>query len=178
MRNRKVFALLFITVFMASQAIAGTSVVGFELGVSTRNTIHAKLEEKGLDVVEGVELAFAHGKTIVVRGPAFEISGLFEVCFAFDQDEKLGFVGFLMEPERFEHMDQILAGKYTFLERHGEAPGARCSHYEAEDALIDLIFEDQAPLQVVYVRKDVRARADAAVLQEAEEAAKKEAENF
>lgn len=167
-----------MTVFMVSQAIAGTTVVGFELGVSTRHSIQEGLKERGLYPVDGTEFAFATGKSIVVRGDAFGVSGLSETCFAFDRDDKLAFVGMLMGPERFEHMDGILGGKYTFLERHGKAPGARCAHYEADDALIELIYEEGAPLQLVYIRKDVRDNADAEAQKKAEEAAKKEAENF
>lgn len=180
MKNHKTFALVtaIMCLFVATLASAGTTVVGFELGVATRSSVEDELKEAGLEFAPGAEMAFAHGKPIVVQGPAFGISGLTETCFAFDQEDKLGFVGMLMAPERFDHMDAILGGKYSFLERHSQEDGSRCAHYESEDAIIELIHDMGAPLQVIYLRKDVRDNAENVARQKAEAAAKKEAENF
>ena len=180
MKNSKTFMLLafVLCVFSGSTVSAGTTVVGFELGVSTRASIQTELGKNNLEIEEGEELVFAHGRSVVVRGAAFGISGLIETCFAFDKEDKLGFIGLLMDPARFEAMDKILENKYSFLERHAQENGSRCSHYASDDAFIDLIHDTGTPLQLLYVRKDVRESADKVAKEKAEEAAKKEAENF
>jgi hypothetical protein len=180
MRNSKTFMLLALAacVFFGSTVSAGTAVVGFEIGSATRNDVEDGLKALGLEPIEGSEMTFSFGKPIVAQGPAFGIASLTETCFAFDPEGKLGFVGMLMDPDRFDHMDKILEGKYTFLERHGDESGSRCAHYESEDAVIDLIYDAGTPLQLLYIRKDVRDEAEMVAKQKAEEAAKKEATNF
>jgi hypothetical protein len=140
-------------VLMSSFVSAGTTVIGFEMGNATRASINDKFEDLGINATKGPEFAFTTGDSIIIKGDPFGISGLTETCLAFDENDNLGFVGMLMDPGRFDDMDKILEGKYSFLERHAREDGSRCSHYESEDTLIDLIYDAGYPLQVIYIRK-------------------------
>lgn len=168
-----VLASLVAVFVLAGTALAGTTVMGSELGKDTRIEIEEKVKAKNATVTDGKALPFTTGNTMVVKGDAFDVSGLTEVHFGFDQNATLGFVGMLMDPARFDATDQILRSKYEFLEAHG-APGAnRCAHFASEDAIIDLILDAGAPLQLLYVRKDLAPKAQAAPAP-----GKNEADNF
>lgn len=166
------FAALVIFV-LAATAMAGTTVVGSELGKDTRATIKEKVKAKNATVTDGKPLPLTSGSTMVVKGDTYGISGLTEVHFGFDQNSTLGFVGMIMDPAKFDAMDQILRSKYEFLEAHGEPGANRCSHFASEDVIIDLILDAGTPLQLLYVRKDLQPKPGAAPAP-----AKNEADNF
>lgn len=172
-RTFTVVGILAVLFALTGTALAGTTVVGVEIGKDTRVTIEEKVKAKGSAVTEGKALPFLTGSTMVVKGDTYDISGLTEVHFGFDQNATLGFVGMIMDPAKFDAMDQILRSKYEFLENHGQPGGARCAHYASDDTIIDLILDIGAPLQLLYVRKDLQPKPDTTPAP-----AKNEADNF
>ena len=108
-------------------------------------------------------------------GASYEIEGLTEVLYIFDDQMRLSGVLMQMNKERFDAVFQFLSGKYKVAAQQRPFVGSQFARFRPADAFIEM----DAPhlgfnMEVRYIRNDLMQRFNAQ--SEAETAAKKKSE--
>lgn len=160
----------------ASPALAGTKALDVELGVTTVAQLRSglavktKIEDRGTN-------KFSAGPTLATTGDAYEIEGLSEVVYIFDDHEKLAGVILHMSKERFAAVFKALNAKYKVVTQRRPFVGDQFARFKTADATIEL----DAPhlgfaMEARYIRQDLlkkflaQSEADAAAKQKQEAA--------
>ena len=153
---------------------AGTQVLGFELGVSTADRVKQDLVKK--TKVEDVGTnKFTGGPMLKTKGTSYEIEGLNEVLYIFDEKKVLVGVVMGMNKARFDAIFQFLSSKYKVASQQRPFVGDQFARFKPSDAFIEI----DAPhlgftMEVRYIRNDLMQKFNAQ--SEAEAAAKRKSE--
>ncbi|MDI3295329.1 hypothetical protein [Janthinobacterium tructae] len=167
-----------VIVLTCPSAIAGTQVLGAEIGVTTSEQLrkalsrNTKIRDRGVNQYSG-------GQMLATDGSSYDIQGLSEVVYIFDAQGKLAGVIMDMDKNRFSSIYQLLRKKYKVRSEKRPFVGDQYALFKPADATIEL----DAPhlsftMEVRYLRNDLLQKFNADTA--AEEAAKKktEAEKF
>jgi len=156
-------------------AFAGTPVLGFEVGVSTFEQVNAGLAKKTRVENTGVN-KFSNGPMLKTDGSAYEIDGLTEVLYIFDEQKKLMGVVMDMNKSRFDAIYQFLAPKYKLSEQQRPFVGNQFARFRTADSTIELDAPHMSfEMSVRYMRNDLVQKFKAQ--SQAEAAAKKKSES-
>jgi hypothetical protein len=155
-------------------AYAGTPVLGFEVGVSTFDQVSSTLAKKTKVVDSGVS-KFSNGPMVKTDGTSYEIDGLNEVLYIFDEQKKLMGVVMDMNKARFDSIFQFLSGKYKVAAQERPFVGNQFARFKTPDTVIEI----DAPhlsfqMEVRYLRNDLLQKFNAQ--SQADAAAKKKSE--
>ncbi len=178
----KIFVLLAAVIafgFSSLPVMAGTAVVGFEIGVSTETQVRESILSQNMTITEYPNATSFGGSTFGTTGTAYGIATLSEILISFDEKNVLGLVSMWVDASRYDSMVELLAGKYKLTEKHDLEDGSRCAHFDSGDSLVEVIAAYGNPeVSIHYVRKDIKEKTDARAKQAKEDALKKEAGNF
>lgn len=173
---RKALQIVFAVAasFLALHASAGTKVLGVEIGVTTVDQLKQDLSKKTKLEDRGAN-KFTGGPMYKTDGASYEIEGLTEVLYIFDDQMRLSGVLMQMNKERFDAVFQFLSGKYKVAAQQRPFVGSQFARFRPADAFIEM----DAPhlgfnMEVRYIRNDLMQRFNAQ--SEAETAAKKKSE--
>jgi hypothetical protein len=169
---------LLVTVFTFAEAHAGTQALGFEISVSTVDQVKASLAKQ--TKVEDVGInKFSGGPMLTTTGTAYEIEGLNEVTYIFDEQKKLAGVLMDMSKTRFDSVYQALAGKYKVASQQRPFVGNQYARFKTQDAVIEI----DAPhlsfqMAVRYIRNDLMQKFNSKTTAENEAKKKSESAKF
>ena len=157
-----------------SLANAGTQVLGYEIGVSTADQVKKDLVKK-MKVEDAGANKFSGGPMLKTKGTSYEIDGLNEVLYIFDEKKILAGVIMGMNKARFDAIFQFLSSKYQVTSQERPFVGNQFARFKPSDSFIDV----DAPhlcftMEIRYVRNDLMQKFNAQ--SEAEAAAKKKSE--
>lgn len=171
---------LFLVLALCSSLIAhaGTQALGFEIGASSFEQIKSALA-KQTKVVDAGTNKFSNGPMLKTGGGSYEIEGLNEVLYIFDDQRKLAGIIMGMDKERFDSVFQALSGKYKVSFKQRPFVGDQFARFKTQDAVIEL----DAPhlsfeMDVRYIRNDLMQKYNAQSAAESEAKQKREAAKF
>lgn len=167
-----------ITLLCGNAANAGTRVLGFELGESTVEQVKSSLQQQTKVTDAGIN-KFSDGPMIKTNGDSYEIEGLREVIYIFDEASKLAGILMEMNKGRFDSVYQAISSKYKVISQQRPFVGDQSARFKTEDAIIEidaphLSFE----MEVRYLRNDLVQKYNAISTEEASAKKKREAEKF
>lgn len=159
-------------------AYAGTQVLGFEIGVSTIDQVKSSLA-KQTKVIDSGTNKFTAGPMLKTDGSSYEIEGLNEVHYIFDDQKKLTGVIMNMDKTRFDSVFQALSGKYKVSSQQRPFVGNQFARFKTQDSVIEM----DAPhlgfqMEVSYIRNDLMQKYNFQTASEAEAKKKREAAKF
>jgi hypothetical protein len=162
----------------ASHAFAGTKALGVEIGVTTVDQLRADLSAKTEIEERGIN-KFSAGPTLATKGDSYEVDGLTEVVYIFDDHDKLAGVILQMNKDRFGALFKLMNAKYKVVTQQRPFVGDQFVRFKTADATIEL----EAPhlsftMEVRYVRHDLLKKFLAQSEAEAAAKKKKEAAKF
>jgi hypothetical protein len=170
--------LVVVSTLCAGEALAGTPVLGFEVGVSTLDQVKATLSAKTKVEDRGTN-KWSNGPMLGTDGSSYEIEGLNSVLYIFDEQKKLMGVVMNMNKARFKSIYEVLSGKYKVLSQQRPFVGNQFARFASSDGVIEL----DAPhlsfqMDVRYMRADLVQKFKAQSEDEAEKKRKKEGSQF
>lgn len=165
-------------VFASPSAIAGTQVLGAEIGVTTSEQLRRTLSSNTAIQDRGVN-QYSGGRMLATDGSSYDIQGLSAVLYIFDAQGKLAGVIMDMDKERFASIYQLLRQKYKVRSERRPFVGDQYARFKPADATIEL----DAPhlsftMKVRYLRNDLLQKFNADISEEEAEKKKSEAEKF
>jgi len=136
-------------------ALAGTPVLGVELGVSTLDQVRstqgqkAELENAGVNEYTG-------GPMLVSEGTGYGIEGLRKVAYIFDSQKKLAAVLMTLEKGRFDTIARVVAGKYKLRSQERPFVGNQQATFQTGDGVIELNAPHMSfEMTALYARSDL-----------------------
>jgi hypothetical protein len=174
MRFNLRLSLAILAIVCSTLAQAGTTVLGFEIGVTTLDQLKRDLAKKTKLQSQGTN-KYTGGEMIKTAGNGYDIEGLNGVLYIFDDQKKLSAVIMDMGKYRFDSIFQFLSSKYKVVEQRRQFVGDQYARFKPNDATIEI----EAPhlsfvMEVRYIRNDLMQKFIA--INEAEAAAKKKSE--
>lgn len=162
----------------SSSAIAGTQVLGAEIGVTTVEQLRQALSKNTQVQNHGVN-RYSGGHMLRTDGASYEIDGLSEVVYIFDTHGKLAGVIMKMDKGRFASIYQFLRQKYKLRSEQRPFIGNQYARFNSSDVAIEL----DAPhlsftMEVRYIRNDLLQRFNADSAKEEAAKEKSEAQKF
>ncbi|WP_347988505.1 hypothetical protein [Methylomonas sp. AM2-LC] len=157
---------------------AGTAVLGFEIGVSTLEQVNSSLSEKTTTQDGGIN-KYSNGPMLKTDGNSYEIDGLNEVLYIFDDQRKLMGVIMTMHKDRFDSIYSFIAKKYKVFSQERPFVGDKSAQFKAADSIIEI----NAPhlsfqMKVSYIRNDLMQKFNNQSKVDTETKKKSEAGNF
>lgn len=151
---KRMIALGLFVCLLPLRVMAGTAVLGFEIGVSTEEQVTATLSKK-TTVSDGGTNKYTRGPTRMTDGKSYEIRGLNKVGYVFDDHRKLAAVFLFMDKDRFGNVFEALAEKYQPRNVRRPSVGEQYAEFKTPDSVIQL----HAPhlsfeMEVRYIRND------------------------
>lgn len=170
--------VVLVALLVSGAASAGTSALGFEIGVSSTDQVRATLS-KQMKVVEGGLNKYSGGPVLMTAGLGYDIEGLKEVAYVFDEQMLLAGILMTMSKHRFDAILGALSGKYKVSSQQRPFVGNQFARFKTSDAVIEI----EAPhlsfdMEVRYIRNDQLQRFNAQSAAEAEVKKKREAAKF
>lgn len=167
-----------ITILASDSAIAGTTVLGAEIGTTTAEQLKQVLSRHTRVFDQGVN-KYSGGPMLATDGSSYEIEGLEKVLYIFDKQGKLAGVIMDMDKDRFVSIYQVLRQKYKLISEQRPFVGNQYARFKPVDALIEL----DAPhlsftMEVRYIRNDLMQKFNADSTTESALKKKTEAEKF
>lgn len=171
-------ALAAVALLFSVVAYAGTQVLGFEIGVSTNDEVKSFLV-KQTRVIDSGTNKFTAGPMLKTDGSSYEIEGLSEVLYIFDDQKKLTGVIMDMNKARFDAVFQAISGKYKVSSQQRPFVGNKFARFKTQDSVIEM----DAPhlgfqMEVRYIRNDLFQNFNSQAAAEAETKKKREAAKF
>ena len=170
----------FAALVMMSSVVAhaGTQALGFEIGISSSDQVKSLLAKQTKIVDVGIN-KFTGGSMIKTDGSSYEIEGLNEVLYIFDDQGKLAGIIMDMNKSRFDSVFNILSSKYSVSSQQRPFVGNQFARFKTKDSVIEM----DAPhlgfvMEVRYIRNDLMQKFNSQVAAEAEAKKKREAEKF
>lgn len=159
-------------------AYAGTQALGFEIGVSTIDQVKSSLA-KQTQVIDSGTNKFTAGPMLKTDGSSYEIEGLNEVLYIFDDQKKLTGIIMDMNKARFDSVFHALSGKYKVSSQQRPFVGNQFARFKTQDSVIEM----DAPhlgfeMEVRYIRNDLMQKFNSQTAAEAETKKKREAAKF
>lgn len=159
-------------------AQAGTPALGFEIGVSSAEQVKASLV-KQTRVIDGGTNKYSGGVMLKTDGSAYEIEGLNEVLYIFDDQKRLAAVILSMDQGRFEPVYQALANKYKVSTKQRPFVGNQFARFKTPDTVIEMDAPHMSfAMEVRYVRNDLMAKFNTQSSAESDAKKKREAAKF
>ncbi len=170
--------ILVATIFVCSASHAGTQALGFEIGVSSIDQVKSALA-KQTKVNDVGTNKFTTGPMLKTDGTSYEIEGLNEVLYIFDDQKKLAAVIMDMNKAKFDSVFQALSGKYKVSSQQRPFVGNQFARFKTQDSVIEM----DAPhlgfqMDVRYIRNDLMQKFNSQSAAEAETKKKREAAKF
>jgi len=152
----KTLAILFVLISTTSTALAGNAParpLGYTLGKSTYDEVKRDLSAKTTVRDNGIN-KYTHGPMLAADGD-LDLENLKEADLIFGQDKRLAAVlltfNKLPLDANFDPLFQLLASKYTLVEKHIPFVGNKTAKFRQGDVLIDLESVHLSfTIQVVY----------------------------
>jgi hypothetical protein len=162
----------------SSPAMAGTPVLGAEIGVTTVEQLRQALSKNTQVQDQGLN-RYSGGQMLRTDGASYEIEGLSEVLYIFDTHGKLAGVLMEMEKSRFASVYQFIGQKYKVSSERRPFVGDQYARFKSSDATIEI----DAPhlsfkMEVRYLRNDLLQRFNADSAKEKAAKKKSEAQKF
>lgn len=172
------FLLLPLSLGLPPSVMAGTKVLGVEIGVTTPGMLrkaldgHVRLEDRGVNKWSG-------GDMLRSGGAHFDVDGLQQVDFIFDPKGLLCAVLMAMDKDSFDDVYQAVSLKYTLQREQRPFVGDRFARFATGDGIVEL----DAPhlsfeLSVRYLRRDLDEEYQRRSRAEVEEKRKTQAAKF
>jgi len=172
------FVLMASMPAMAQTATPGVSPLGFTIGKATLKEVKAgvpgsaKLSSKGTN-------RYSEGPMLKAQGRAFDIEGLQDVLFIFDERETLIALVMKMDKNGFDRIYQNLASKYRLVRKDIPFVGNKFAHFQQGNVEIEL----EAPhldftMLVSYATAGLKKQVEQDSRQEAVQKQKREAGQF
>jgi hypothetical protein len=176
--NNLVSILAATVLAITNFAYAGTPVLGFEVGVSTVTQVSATLSKK-TKVFDNGSNKFSNGPMVKTDGTSYEIDGLNEVLYIFDDQKKLMGVVMDMDKARFDNIFQFLSGKYKVTAQQRPFVGNQYARFKTTDSVIEIDAPHMSfQMEVRYLRNDLLQKFNAQSKSEAAAKKKSESEKF
>lgn len=171
-------ALVAVTMMCSIAANAGTQALGFEIGASTVDQVKSSLA-KQTKVSDSGTNKFTMGPMLKTDGSSYEIEGLTEVLYIFDDQKKLAGIIMNMSKARFDAVFQALSAKYKVASQQRPFVGNQFARFKAQDSVVEM----DAPhlgfeMEVRYIRNDLMQKFNSQSAAEAEAKKKREASKF
>lgn len=171
-------ALISIALLGTTAANAGTQALGFELGQSTIQEVKSALQQQ-TKVIDAGTNKYSQGPMLKTNGDPYEIEGLREVVFIFDEQLKLAGILMEMNKARFDSIYQAISSKYKVTSQQRPFVGDQNAKFKTKDAVIEM----DAPhlgfeMAVRYMRNDLVQKFNSVATEEAAAKKKREAEKF
>ncbi len=166
---------------MPAMAQTGTTTVaplGFAVGKATLKEVKTGVPNRAGLGSEGTN-RYSGGPMLKAQGRAFDIAGLQEVLFVFDEREALVGLQMTMGKSDFDRVYQNLAGKYRLVRKDIPFVGNKFARFQQGDIVIDL----EAPhmgfeMTVAYLTTAFLKQIETGVRQERAQKQKREAGQF
>ena len=122
---------------------------------------------------------YSKGPMFKAQGRAFDIGGLQDVWFVFDEREVLVGVQMTMAKNDFDHVYQNLAGKYRLVRKDIPFVGNKSARFQQGDIVIDFNAPHMSfEMEVVYRTIGFEKQVEQGSRQEAAQKQKREAGKF
>lgn len=172
------FVLMASMPAMAQTNAATVAPLGFAVGKATLKEVKAGVPGGAKLSNEGTN-RYSKGPMFKAQGRAFDIEGLQDVWFVFDEREALVAVQMTMAKSGFERVYQNLAGKYRLVSKDTPFVGNKSACFQQGDIVIEL----EAPhmsfeMTVTYKTTGFEKQAEAGVRQESAKKQKRETGQF
>lgn len=172
------FVLMASMPAMAQTSTTAVAPLGFAIGKATLKEVKdgvpggAKLSNEGTN-------RYSRGPIFKAQGRAFDIEGLQDVWFVFDEREALVAVQMTMAKSGFERVHQNLASKYRLVRKDTPFVGNKSARFQQGDIVIEL----EAPhmsfeMTVTYETTGFKKQAEAGIRQESAQKQKRESGKF
>lgn len=172
------FVLMTSMSAMAQTNAATVAPLGFAIGKATLKEVNkgvpggAKLKNNGTHPT-------SRGVMLQAQGKAFDIEGLQDVLFIFDERETLITLAMKMDRNGFDRVYQNLAGKYQLVHKDIPFVGNKFARFQQGDIVIEL----EAPhldftMLVSYATAGFKKQIEQGSHQEAAQKQKREAGKF
>lgn len=176
--KKSIQILLTITVLTCSLVHAGTAMLGFDMGVSTLEQVKATLG-KQTRVQDGGTNKYSNGAMLKTDGDGYDIEGLNEVVYVFDEQKKLAGVLMDMDKSRFTAVYQALSAKYKVAAQQRPFVGNQYARFKTPDAVIEVTAPHMSfQMSVNYLRNDLNQKFNTQSASEAETKTKRESAKF
>ena len=167
-----------ITFALSTATFAGTQVVGVEVGVSTVDQVRQTLS-KNTKVQDAGTNKYSGGPMLKTDGTSYEIEGLTEVLYIFDDQKKLTGVVMDMNKERFESVFKALSAKYKVSAQQRPFVGNQFARFKTTDSVIEMDAPHMGfTMEVRYLRNDLMQRYNSQSEADATAKRKSEASKF
>jgi hypothetical protein len=159
---------------IASSAVAGTPILGFEIGSSSVEQVRTELTKK-TKVEDAGTNKYSGGAMLKTDGSPYEIAGLNDVLYVFDSQKKLMAVIMNMNKAQFDQIYRYISAKYKVVSEQRPFVGNQYARFNSPDSVIEIAAPHLSfEMEVRYIRKDLMEKYNAE--SRAEEAARKKAE--
>lgn len=155
--NLKIHTVFFATMVAVSSSYAGTSALGFELGVSNVDQVIAELAKLS-KIEESATSGITGGAYIRTGSTGYDIDGLNGVAYIFDKKNVLGAIIITMNKNRFESIYDAVSRKYRLESEQRPYVGNQFARFKSGSDFIEL----DAPhlsfeMDVTYMRSDIKS---------------------
>ena len=172
------FVLMASMPAMAQTNAATVAPLGFAISKATLKEVNkevpggAKLKNNGTNL-------YSRGVMLQAQGKAFDIEGLQDVLFIFDERETLIALVMKMDRSGFDRIYQNLAGKYQLVRKDIPFVGNKFARFQQGDIVVEL----EAPhldftMLVSYATAGFKKQVEQGSRQEAAQKQKREAGQF
>lgn len=163
----KIHTAFFATMVAVSSSYAGTSALGFELGVSNLGQVKADLV-KFSKIEESATSGLTGGAYLRTGSSGYDIDGLNGVAYIFDKKNVLGAIIISMNKNRFESIYDAVSRKYTLESEQRPYVGNQFARFRSGSDYIEL----DAPhlgfvMDATYMRSDIKSMVLKKVAEEA-----------
>ncbi|OYT88710.1 MAG: hypothetical protein CFE43_20930 [Burkholderiales bacterium PBB3] len=122
---------------------------------------------------------YSKGLQFKTDGASYDIEGLIEVKYVFDEQKKLAGILLKMKKARFDSVMSMLAGKYKIARQDRPFVGDQSVRFSAPDAVIELDSPHMSfEMDVSYIHNDLLKAFSGQSAAEAEAKRKREAAKF
>ena len=175
------FALHFLTIsflLTCQLALAATPVLGFEINVSSVNHVKSSLSRETVINDSGIN-AYTLGPMLKTNGSSYDIEGLHEVLYVFDEQQVLVAVFMDMDKSRFDDIYKALAHKYKVTSQNRPFVGNKYARFKTPDTIIEMDAPHMSfRMMVSYTQVDLFKKYKAQSARELEAKKNKEASKF
>lgn len=172
------FVLMASMPAMAQTNAATVAPLGFAVGKATLKEVNkgvpgsAKLSNEGTN-------RYSKGPMFKAQGRAFDIEGLQDVWFVFDEREALVAVQMTMAKNGFERVYQNLASKYRLVHKDIPFVGDKYARFQQGDIVIGLEASHMSfEMTVLYKTTAFEKQVEAGIRQESAKKQKRETGKF
>ncbi len=159
-------------------AIAGTQVLGFEIGVSTVDQVKTTVAKQTI-IKEQENNKWTNGPQFHTDGSAYEVRGLKDVMYIFDDQKKLTAVILTMNKDSFDSVLEAVSAKYKVVSQQRPFVGDQYAKLKSKDSIIEIDAPHMSfTMEVRYIRDDLMKRFNEQSAAEEQAKKKKDASKF